>query len=332
MSVSIIIKTLNEAERIAATLQSALAAIGPDGEVIVADSGSTDGTIDIATRAGVTVVQIAPDEQPSCGLGPQLGYQYSRGDYLCLMDGDMLLDPDFLAKAVAFLDANPTVGGVGGRVVEMNLENLEFARRMSRGGAEYDAGPVDRLNGGGLYRREAIVSVGYLSDRNLHGYEEFDLGVRMRQAGWDLYRLDTPFVQHFGYRMNAYALLLRRWRSKYLRGTGEVLRAATGKPHLWSLLRDIRELKLWAAVYAGAVALISVMLLAPNKGLAALFCLAAIVAVVGVMSLKHRSLQLGLYSVTAWVFMAAALPLGYLKSRRDPAAWIESRVLHKADA
>ena len=332
MSVSIIIKTLNEAERLAATLESALAAVGADGEVIVADSGSSDGTVEIAQRYGVTVVQIAPSEQPSCGLGPQLGYQYSKGDYLCLMDGDMVLDPEFLGKAVAFLEANPKVGGVGGRVVEMNLENLEFARRMSRGGAEYNAGPVDRLNGGGLYRREAVASVGYLSDRNLHGYEEFDLGVRMRQAGWGLHRLDTPFAQHFGYRMNAYKLLLRRWRSKYLRGTGEVLRAATGKPHLWSLLRDIRELKLWAAVYLGALALVLVLVFAPNKWLALLFCVVAIAGVVAVMSLKHRSLSLGLYSVTAWVFMAAALPLGYFKSRRDPAAWIESRVLHKANA
>jgi glycosyltransferase involved in cell wall biosynthesis len=332
MSVSIIIKTLNEAERLAATLERALAAVGMHGEVIVADSGSTDATVDIATRYGVTVVQIAPEEQPSCGLGPQLGYQYSKGNYLCLLDGDMLLDPDFVEKAVAFLERNPTVGGVGGRVLEMNLENLEFARRVSRGGAEYDTGPVDRLNGGGLYRREAVASVGYLSDRNLHSYEEFDLGVRLRQVGWELYRLDAPFVQHFGYRMNAYALLLRRWRSKYLRGTGEVLRAATGKPHLWSLLRDIRELRLWGAVYAGAAGLLLILLLSPDKGAAALFCLTAIAGVVAAMSIKHRSFKLGLYSVTAWLFMAAALPLGYLKSRRDPAAWIESRVLHRADA
>ena len=48
MSVSVIIKTLNESEGLAATLKSALAAAGPDGEVIVADSGSSDGTVEIA--------------------------------------------------------------------------------------------------------------------------------------------------------------------------------------------------------------------------------------------------------------------------------------------
>lgn len=330
MSVSVLIKTLNEAENIAATLESVLGAIGPDDEVIVADSGSRDGTVEIAARYRVRVVQIDPGEPPSCGLGPQLGFQYSKGAYLCLMDGDMQLDPGFLAAAIAHMEAHPEVGGVGGHVEEMNLENLEFARRKSRGGSDYAAGQVDRLNGGGLYRRAAVEAAGYLSDRNLHGYEEFDLGVRLRAQGWVLHRLDIPFVKHFGYRMNAYALLLRRWRSKYLRGTGEVLRAAWGKSHFKSLLRDIRELRLWGAVYVGLAALVLILILVPDKLLALGIAAAAVVAVIGAMSVKHRSLKLGIYAVTAWMFMAAALPLGFFAPRRDPAKWIESHVVHDA--
>lgn len=331
MSISVLIKTLNEAEHIAATLESVLAVIGPDDEVIVADSGSRDDTVKIAARYPVTVVQIAPSEAPSCGLGPQLAYQHSKGEYLCLMDGDMLLAPLFLEEAGTFLAAHPLVAGVAGHVEEMNLANLEFARRKSRGGAEYATGAVDRLNGGGLYRRTAVQTVGYLSDRNLHGYEEFDLGARLRDKGWSLQRLDIAFVQHSGYRMNAYKLLLRRWRSKYLRGTGEVLRAGLGKSHWWSLLRDIRELRLWAAVYAGHLALLLTLILVPQKRMAALICVLALLGVVLAMSLKHGSLRLGLYAVTAWLFMAAALPLGFFTPRRDPAAWIDSRVLRGAD-
>lgn len=330
MSVSVLIKTLNEAENIAATIESVLAAIGPDDEIIVADSGSTDGTVEIAARYRVAVVRIAGGEKPSCGLGPQLAFQYSRGDYLCLMDGDMRLDREFLEKAQAFLLDNPKFAGVGGHVVEMNLENLEFARRKSRGGKELASGTVDRLNGGGLYRRTAIAEAGYLSDRNLHGYEEFDLGVRLRALGWSLHRLDIPFVQHFGYRMNAYALLLRRWRSKYLRGVGEVLRAGLGKSHWNALWRDIRELRLWGAVYVGLVLLLAILWIMPDKVLAICICLGAIAGVVLAMSAKHRSFKLGFYAVTAWLFMAAALPLGFFAPRRDPAAWIESQVVHDA--
>src|SRR5690606_40235410 len=66
-----------------------------------------------------------------------------------------------------------------------------------------------------IYRREAIENIGYLSDRNLHSYEEYDLGVRLREKGWTLFRLDRRFVYHTGHNVNAYKLLIRRWQTKY---------------------------------------------------------------------------------------------------------------------
>lgn len=326
MSVSIIIKTLNEAERLAATLETALAAAGPEGEVIVADSGSTDGTVEIALRYPVTVVEKGVDVAPSCGLGPQLGYQHASRPFVCLIDGDMLLHPDFIPRALAFLETHPEVAGVTGRIVEMNLDNLEFARRVSRGGTEFDAGPVNRLNGGGLFRRSAIEMVGYLSDRNLHSYEELELGVRLRQQGWKLHRLDIDFVQHFGHRMNAYALLLRRWRTKYLMGVGEVLRGAIGKPHMGAVLREMTELKLWLAVYAWWIASLAVLLLMPDKLLAVGIVAAVFLAVVVLMIVRKRNAAIGIYTVVAWFMHAAALPVGFLRPRHDPALPISGTV------
>ncbi len=181
MTVSVIIKTLNEEKKIAATIESALAALeAVGGEVIVADSGSRDSTVEIASAYPVVIAQIEPPALPSCGIGPQLGYQYSRHPFLCLIDGDMLLDPDFLPAALAFMDEHPDAAGVSGHVEEMEIANLEFSRRVNRAAPENRTGTVDRMNGGGLYRRKAIAEVGYLSNRNLHGYEEFDLGARLR--------------------------------------------------------------------------------------------------------------------------------------------------------
>ncbi len=331
MTVSIIMKTLNEEKRIAAAIESALTALpGSPVEVIVADSGSTDRTVEIASAYPVTIAQIVAPARPSCGIGPQLGFQYSRYDYVCLMDGDMVLDPHFLAEAVAYLDANPRAAGVTGHVVEANLDNLEFQRRVQRNSPENRTGPIDRMNGGGLYRRSAIEDVGYFSDRNLHGYEEFDLGVRLRARGWTLERLDIPFVSHYGHTMNAYALLVRRWKSRYLRGVGELLRAALGKPYWHKLVQELPELRLWAFVYVWWAALILLPVILPNTGLALLLDLALSCAIVGAMSLKQRSLTLGLYAVTAWIFHAAALPLGFGQARRTPEAWIESRLIKKA--
>ncbi|RCS25156.1 glycosyltransferase [Phyllobacterium salinisoli] len=334
MSVSIIMKTLNEEKRIAAAIESALAALSQDvekgkSEIIVADSGSTDRTIEIASQYPVTVVQIEAPAKPSCGIGPQLGFQYSHNEFICLMDGDMLLDKDFLAAAIAFLKANPRAAGVTGHVVEMNVDNLEFTRRVRRVSPENRIGPLDRMNGGGLYRRSAIEEAGYFSDRNLHGYEEFDLGVRLRALGWSLHRLDRRFVSHFGHSINAYKLLVKRWQSKYLRGVGELLRAAWGKPYWNNLLKELPELRLWAGVYAWWLAMLALLVFLPDKKWAIAIDLAAIIFVIAIMSLKQRSLPLGFYAVVAWCFHAAALPLGFFHPRRAPDARIESRVISK---
>ncbi|MGX1788305.1 glycosyltransferase family 2 protein [Bosea sp. NPDC055332] len=328
MAVSVILKTLNEEARIAAAIESVLAALdGIGGEIIVADGGSRDGTLAIAARYPVRVVQLEPAIRPSCGIGPQLGFQYSREPFICLMDGDMLLDPGFLPEALAYLSGNPRTAGVTGHVEEMNDTSLEYVRRGRRASPENRTGAIDRMNGGGLYRRAAIEQAGYLSDRNLHGYEEFDLGLRLRARGWTLHRLDRRFVRHFGHAISAYALLLRRWKSGYLRGIGELLRAALGQPQWRRLVQDLPELKLWTLVYLWLAVMIVLPFTLPSPALGLAIDAALTAGIVGMMSLRQRSLSLGLYAVVAWLFHAAALPLGFFQARQAPEVWIASRIV-----
>lgn len=331
MDVAVIIKTLNEGHNIAATIESAMAALPGRVEIIVADSGSRDDTVEIAGGYPATVVQIEAPASPSCGVGPQLGFQYSSSPLICLIDGDMVLDPEFLPAAMAYLEANPRVAGVSGRVVERNLDNLEFTRRVRRNAPENRVGDTDRLNGGGLYRRTAIEEAGYLSDRNLHSYEEYELGARLRSLGWTLYRLDRPFVTHFGHTINAYRLLLRRWRSKYLQGAGELARASLSQGRWRTLIQELPELRLWGLVYLWWLTLVALLALLPDKAVALMLDLLLVMLVVGLMSVKQKSINLGIYAVVAWCFHAAALPLGFLKLRRVPDAWIESKVLQRAE-
>ncbi|WP_338011755.1 glycosyltransferase family 2 protein [Methylobacterium sp. Leaf399] len=320
-SVTIVIKALNEERCIARAIDSAMAALAAagvtDGEVILADSRSADRTVAIATARGIAVARLSDAVPRSCGIGPQLGYQHARGDMVCLIDGDMALAPGFLVAALAFLREHPAVAGVGGTVRDVNVVNLEFDRRARRGAPDLRPGPVDRLNGGGLYRRSAIASVGYFSDRNLHGYEEFDLAVRLRTAGWSLHRLATPFVDHYGHTIGGYPLLMRRITSRYLDGIGELLRGALGKPHLRTTLRDLPEIRLWLAVYFGwALGLLAVIALPAALALAALGAL-VLVPVAG-MSLRYRSLALGLYAFVAWNAHAFGMARGFLRPRVAP--------------
>ena len=119
MKVSVIIKALNEEQRIAAAVQSALDAVAElGGEVILADSVSSDNTIAIASEFPITIVQLKNPQEKRCGIGPQLGYQVAKGEYIYILDGDMELDPQFLATAVALFEQEPQLGGVAGIIKE----------------------------------------------------------------------------------------------------------------------------------------------------------------------------------------------------------------------
>lgn len=98
-SVSIIIPTLNEADQLAATLDSVVRAFGPSAEIVVADGGSSDGTVEIT--AGRARVIGSP-----AGRGRQLnaGARIADAEVLLFLHADTWLDPrarDALNDALA---------------------------------------------------------------------------------------------------------------------------------------------------------------------------------------------------------------------------------------
>jgi glycosyltransferase involved in cell wall biosynthesis len=99
---SVVIPCLNEAENIVQCVSSALRVLdahGIEGEVIVADNGSDDGSPSLAAAAGATVVH-----EPRRGYGRAYlaGFEAARGDYIVMIDADLTYDfeeiPRFLAE------------------------------------------------------------------------------------------------------------------------------------------------------------------------------------------------------------------------------------------
>lgn len=315
-TVSIIIKALNEEKRIATAIESAIQAVESiGGEVILADSFSTDQTIKIAKQYPIQIVQLANPNDRCCGIGPQLGYQHAQGEFIYILDGDMQILEHFLAAAVDFMQQNPEVGGVGGKVIEMNTDSLEFQARTERASHHMQAGTVDRLDMGGLYRKTAIKSVNYFSDRNLHSYEELDLAVRLRAQGWKLCRIDTDAVRHWGHDSPPYQLLIKRWKSSYINGLGEIIRGALGKPHLKLILNDVKELRIYLAVIGWWIALILIPWLSLDPVIKSIVWLGLLTAPLALMSFKKKSIKKALYSVISWNFNAAGLIRGFLSPR-----------------
>ncbi len=323
--VSVVIKALNEERHIEASVRSALAAIEAvgSGEVILADSCSSDKTVEIAGQYPITIVQLKRADERRCGIGPELGYQVSRGEFVYILDGDMELDKSFLPAAVEAMHADPRLGGVAGIVEEMSDASYQFRARKRRG-SEMRAGVVHWLDMGGLYRREALEQAGFFSDRNLHAFEEQDLGNRLTQHGWKLQRLDRTGVRHFGHTDNSLRLLLKRWQSGYLDGAGELLRASLGRPYFWPVLWRQKHLFVALGIWIGLVIGLLRLGSAPwiLQGV-----LAAVMLLLVLRAAKTRSLKDAFAGQVVWQVTSIAMLRGFLRGRRDPHEAIEKIVL-----
>jgi glycosyltransferase involved in cell wall biosynthesis len=333
MRVSIIVKALNEERHIEASLLSALdAAAAVGGEVILADSGSTDRTVEIARQLPVTVLQLSNPAERRCGVGPQLGYQVARGHYVYVLDGDMEIDRDFLPAALEVLEVDHRLAGVAGIVEEESEASYQFRGRKRRA-AERMARACEWLDMGGLYRVAALREVGYLSNRNLHAYEEMELGLRLTSRGWGLQRLPIRGVLHHGRPEGNWALLARRWRSRYLDGAGELLRAARGKPYFVRAMRSQLHLfvaiALWSGLLAGIVAW-------PFTHWPLGLCAAVLAALVIVRATRTGRLPDAVFGQVVWQVTALAMVRGYFAPQRNPRSGIDFRVVangcpHRAD-
>jgi glycosyltransferase involved in cell wall biosynthesis len=109
VEVTVLLPCLNEAETVATCVHKALkslADLGVDGEVVVSDNGSTDGSQGLASRAGARVVHA-----PRRGYGEALlaGIAAARGRYVIMADADDSYDLSNLGPFVAELRAGHDV-------------------------------------------------------------------------------------------------------------------------------------------------------------------------------------------------------------------------------
>src|SRR4051794_23077609 len=92
IEVSVVMPCLDEAESVGACVRSALGgllAAGANGEVVVADNGSTDGSQAIARSLGARVVSVSKKGYGAALMG---GFEAARGKFIVMGDADASYD------------------------------------------------------------------------------------------------------------------------------------------------------------------------------------------------------------------------------------------------
>jgi GT2 family glycosyltransferase len=194
--VGVVVIGRNEGERLVRCLRS-LAAF--DDPVVYVDSGSTDSSLARAAELGVEVVaQTSPPFSAARARNDGFRHLHERlGDrlrFVQFVDGDCEIDPRWIEHAVRFLGERPEVGVACGRVREQHPERSLYNRLAD---LEWDAPPgeVASCGGNAMVRVRAFVDVGGF-DSSLIAGEEAELHLRIRRAGYMIWRLEHEMVRH----------------------------------------------------------------------------------------------------------------------------------------
>ena len=169
---SIVIPTYNERERleeVVAAVTAACAAQGVDGQVVVVDDNSPDGTGSIAEGLALRYPVRVVHRPGKLGLGSAVieGFAVSSGRALAVMDADMSHPPSIVPALHGVLEALGVDIVVGSRYVPGGAwRNWPFPRVVMSRVACALARPLtpvrDAMSGLFVVRREAVegVSIG----------------------------------------------------------------------------------------------------------------------------------------------------------------------------
>ena len=218
----------------------------PNGVVYV-DSGSTDDSIAIAQACRATVVELDLHRPFTAARARNEGFQkliqaQPALDYVFFVDGDCEVVPGWLDTARQFLDQHSDVAVVSGLRRERFPEKSIYNLLMDIEWREYPFGDVKMCGGDALIRISAFHQVkGYRAD--LICGEEPEMCVRLRQAGWRIWRLHELMTLH-----DAAMYRFGQWWQRAVRGGYAFALAASlrdGSPERPSVFESLRAW-IWA--------------------------------------------------------------------------------------
>lgn len=182
-----------------ARLEACLDSLSEQGvPVVYVDSGSTDGSVEMARAKGAEVVALDMDRPFTAARARNAGLDHLREglapDFVQFVDGDCTVQPDWIATARRFLDAHGDVAVVCGRRRERFPESSVYNAMID---AEWDTpvGEARACGGDALMRWSALEEVGGYNPDVIAG-EEPELCVRLRARGWKIWRLDAEMTLH----------------------------------------------------------------------------------------------------------------------------------------
>lgn len=254
MKICAVVIGRNEGERLATCLDSLAVSQVP---VVYVDSGSSDGSVTRARSLGARILELDPARPFSAARARNEGFaramsEFPSVEFVQFVDGDCELVPGWITGAEDFLERNPQVAIVCGRLQERHPGASVYNKLCSM---EWDVGHGESSACGGIamVRTAAFQSLGGFRADLIAG-EEPELCVRLRAAGWKVWRLDSDMALHDASMTRFGQWWRRAVRAGYAFAEGAYLHGAAPERH-W--VRESRRAMAWGILFPAGIILLA---------------------------------------------------------------------------
>jgi GT2 family glycosyltransferase len=197
-SVDVVLPTWNRADEALRAARAVLASRGVRVDLVVVDDGSSDGTGARLAAEGLRVEALPQNR--GAAAARNAGARLGTAGVLVFVDSDVLVGPDDLARLVAHLEADATLGAmvaVPGPPEDGGISAAEahFLARIHHNYLRLPARIGHTNTTLVAVRRAAFEAVGGFNERT-RGVEDDELGFDLVRAGWQVGLARDVVVRH----------------------------------------------------------------------------------------------------------------------------------------
>lgn len=199
MKISVNILCWNNKDTLVKALEVLSELEGIDHEIIIVDNGSSDGTADLDFG---NATYIRNEENRGISHGKNQGIDFSTGEYIMLLDGDIIPTPGSIRCFIDFLDEKKEVDAIG-------FYSNKFSNQINRDGQIHHEERCINLFDPkphsshciyyGMYRREIFDKVRFCTEGVFgepgYGWEDFDFHSQLVRAGFSQW---VAHINHAG--------------------------------------------------------------------------------------------------------------------------------------
>ena len=195
--ISVVIPTFNRRE----TLENVLPLLAAQTlsadqyELLLCDSGSTDGTLELVADLKIPNLRhILPSENRGRSGARNAGIRAAAGEFVLFTDADILPSPNLLEEHLRLHRAHPHSSVVGLEVQVDSVAEYEQVRdnpydkgRHMHGRSDKEMSWLFFLTGNASAPRQALLDVGLFEENfTVYGHEDLELGYRLQKAGYTI--------------------------------------------------------------------------------------------------------------------------------------------------